>query len=129
MDRSEVIILAGETRTQDANGIWQMTGTQREVFCQVDSVTRNEFFEGGRNGLNPEFVFRMFAGDYEGERIAIYDGKSYSIYRTYLGRQDIIELYAERKGGTNTGPEEPTPPTPTPTTPSEGESDGEEVNS
>ena len=71
----------------------------------------------------------MFAGDYEGERIAIYDGKFYSIYRTYLGRQDIIELYAERKGGTNTGPEEPTPPTPTPTTPSEGESDGEEVNS
>lgn len=101
MDRSEVIILIGGTKTQDANGVWQTTPTETEVFCQVDSVTRQEFFEAGRNGLNPEYVFRMFAGDYNGERTVIYDGKAYGIYRTYLGRQDIIELYAERKGGTN----------------------------
>ena len=51
--------------------------------------------------MNPEYRFTMFAPDYEGERTVKYHGKAYSIYRTYLGRTDTIELYAERKGGTN----------------------------
>jgi hypothetical protein len=71
--------------------------------CQVNSVTRNEFFEAGRNGLNPEYVFRVFFGDYDGERIVEYKGKRYGVYRTYHGRNDMMELYAERKGGTNGG--------------------------
>lgn len=101
MDRSTVITLVGKARTQDSNGIWKTTNTNRDVFCQVDSVSASEFFEGGRNGLNPEYRFRMFFGDYEGESELIYDGKAYAVYRTYQGRNDTIELYAERKGGTN----------------------------
>ena len=101
MDRSETITLIGSTRTQDANGVWKATKTARDVFCQVDSVTASEFFEGGRNGLNPEYRFTMFAYDYDGESTVRYKGKAYGIYRTYFGRDDTIELYAERKGGTN----------------------------
>lgn len=104
MDRSDVIELIPVTYSKDANGIQHATeGEPRKVMCQVDSVTRNEFFEAGRNGLNPEFVFRVFFGDYEGERLVEYHGKRYSIYRTYHGRNDMMELYAERKGGTNGG--------------------------
>lgn len=101
MDRSEVITLIGSTKTQNAYGVWVETKTLKNVFCQVDSVTRAEFFEGGRNGLNPEFRFTMFFGDYEGEREVIFNGKPYSVYRTYHGRTDEIELYVERKGGSN----------------------------
>ena len=101
MDRSEVLTLIGTTRTQDEYGIWRETPTARNVFCQVNSITRSEFFDAGRNGLNPEFMFSMFAGDYEGERTCEYRGQKYSIYRTYLGRNDVLELYAERKGGSN----------------------------
>lgn len=101
MDRSRVITLVAETRTQDAYGVWRPTQTTRDVFAQVDSVTRSEFFEGGRNGLNPEYVFRMFFGAYKGEKICIYNGVAYSIYRTFIARSDIIELYAERKEGVN----------------------------
>ena len=101
MDRSAVITLVKETKEQDAYGVWQISETRRDVFAQVDSVTRNEFFEGGRNGLNPEYRFTMFAPDYEDERVVEYDGKAYGIYRTYNGRNDTIELYAERKGGVN----------------------------
>ena len=101
MDRSEVLTLIGTTRTQDEYGIWRETPTARNVFCQVNSITRSEFFDAGRNGLNPEFMFSMFAGDYEGERVCEYRGQKYSVYRTYLGRNDVIELYAERKGGSN----------------------------
>lgn len=101
MDRSEVLTLIGTTRTQDEYGIWRETPTARNVFCQVNSITRSEFFDAGRNGLNPEFMFSIFAGDYEGERTCEFRGQQYSIYRTYLGRNDTLELYAERKGGTN----------------------------
>ena len=101
MDRSEVITLVSERKTQNDFGVWETTKTSRDVFCQVDSVTRSEFFEAGRNGLNPKFRFTMFAGDYEGEQIVIYKGKSYGVYRTHIGRTDDIELYVERKGGTN----------------------------
>lgn len=101
MDRSEVITLVGSTKTQNAFGVWEETKTLTDVFCQVDSVTRAEFFEGGRNGLNPEFRFTMFFGDYSGEREVIYKDKQYSVYRTYHARTDAIELYVERKGGSN----------------------------
>lgn len=101
MDRSSIITLVKETKTQDTFGIWQKSETQRDVFCQVDSVTRAEFFEGGRNGLNPEYRFSMFFADYDGEEIAIYNNKRYAIHRVYHARTDVIELYAERKGGTN----------------------------
>lgn len=101
MDRSNVISLVSTSQTQDAFGVWRQTETKRDVFCQVDSVTRAEFFEAGRSGLNPEFRFTLFAGDYNGESIVIFNGKAYSVYRTYHARTDEIELYVERKGGIN----------------------------
>lgn len=101
MDRSSVLTLISETQTQDDYGIWQSQLSERKVFCQVNSVSRQEFFEAGRNGLNPEFELTMFAGDYKGERICELNGNTYAIYRTYLARNDTIELYVVRKGGTN----------------------------
>lgn len=104
MDMSTVITLISISKTQDDYGVWRTTENKKEVYAQVDSVTRQEFFEGGRNGLNPEYRFTMFRFDYEGETIAEYGGNRYSVYRTYIGRNDTIELYVERKGGTNAPP-------------------------
>lgn len=101
MDRSDIVSLYSEAITYDSYGVPQKTTTKRDVFCQVDSVTRQEFFEGGRNGLNPEYRIRMFYADYDGEILVGYKGLMYSIYRVYKNRSDIIELYIERKGGTN----------------------------
>ena len=101
MDRSEQITLIGENRTQDDFGVWRMTETETTVFCQVDSVTRDEFFEAGRNGLNPEYRFTLFYADYNGERTVVYKGNRYGVYRTYHARTDVLELYVERKGGSN----------------------------
>lgn len=100
----DVITLVKETKTQDANGIHRIQTSTREVFCVCESVSRSEFYEAGRNGLNPEYKFILFFGDYEGERTVIYNGQPYAVYRTYKGKTDDIELYAERKGGTNAQP-------------------------
>lgn len=101
MDRSDVITLIKSTRTRDAYGRWIPQETTKDVYVQVDSITRSEFYEGGRNGLNPEYRFRLFFGDYGGETECEFHGLRYSIYRTYLRRNDVLELYVERKGGSN----------------------------
>lgn len=90
-----------QNKAQDEDGVWRKTETSRTVFCAVNSVTRDEFFEGGRDGLNPSYQITMFRYDYNGETIIEYEGQRYAVYRTYIGRDDEIELYVERKGGTN----------------------------
>lgn len=101
MDRSDVIRLVAYTQTQDAYGVWRDTPTTRRVFCKAESVTQSEFFNGGQNGLKPEWRFAMFAPDYGGERTVIFGGTTYSVYRTYRAGTDIMELYVERKAGVN----------------------------
>lgn len=114
----DVITLISQTREQDDNGIWRAVESQRrEVFCRVFGITRAEFFAAGRNGLNPEYLFQVFHADYGGESLVEYRGETYSVYRTYrpgavsgltdsmrssteLGL-DYIELYVQRKGGSN----------------------------
>ena len=105
MDRTVIIKLIKTTYTKDAYGVSKASETAREVMAQLDSVTASEFFEGGRNGLNPEYRFRIFLYDYDDEKIIEYNGKRYAVYRTYEARNDRLDLYAERKGGTNTPPE------------------------
>lgn len=114
----DVIKLIPITKAKDARGVdKKVEGTPREVFCKTSGITRREFFDGGRNGLNPERVFYVFAEDYEGETIIEHEGKRYSVYRTFKSdnntyvspnmqsrqelMQDYIELYVERKGGTD----------------------------
>lgn len=101
MDRSDIITLYADTVSYDDYGVAVKTRTARDVYCKVDSVTRAEFFEAGRSGLNPEYRITMFFGDYEGETIVGYNGRNYSVYRTYQAKTDIIELYVERRAGTD----------------------------
>jgi hypothetical protein len=99
MDRSTPIYLITETWTRDAYGINQKTETERKVYADIRSVGMSEWFEGGRNGLNPELQMTMFFGDYQGEKIVKYNGIRYTVYRTYFARNDTIELYVERREG------------------------------
>lgn len=104
MDRSSVITLVSYSRQQDENGVWRdNVPTTRDVFAQVDSVSRAEFFAGGETGLKPELRFTMLDAEYEHERTVIYNNVAYVVYRTYHARTDVIELYAERRAGVNNG--------------------------
>lgn len=128
----DIITLVSYTKQKDNYGVERVTPVTRDVFAQVHSTTRQEFFDAGRNGLNPSFMFSIFAGDYEGETECRYNGDQYSIYRTYISHgeerthisntksgssfrsyhtpsSDYIELYVERKGGSNRIPAEVTP--------------------
>lgn len=102
MNRSQVAYLVGESFSQNEYGIYEKVETERKVFVNVSSVNANEWFEGGRNGLNPQFRFTMFSYDYEGEKIIKYNDVQYTIYRTYFRKVDEIELYTELRKGNET---------------------------
>lgn len=99
MDRSVVFYLLTPTHSQDNIGQWVETVEKRHVFGQVTSVTASEFFAGGQNGFQPELRITMFAPDYQEEENLELDGRVYSIYRRYYGRNDTLELYLERRRG------------------------------
>lgn len=97
----DVLVLIRQDMTADSYGVMRPTKVHRQVYCKVGSITRSEFYNAGRSGLNPDFMFTIFAADYNGESVCEYRGKTYSIYRTYLNNSDYIELYVQREGGTN----------------------------
>ena len=99
MDRSNVLALVGVTYTTDALNQQIPQETTRDVFCNISSVSSQEFFDAGQAGLNPEWRVTVFAPDYNGETIAELNGVRYGVYRTYLGKNETIELNLERKAG------------------------------
>lgn len=97
----ETAALITATYAKDEYGVDRKTEVSVDVYGYYDSVTGTEVFEGGRNGLNPQFRFVMSDLDYSGQTVLARDGLRYSIYRTYRPNNGTIELYCERKGGTN----------------------------
>lgn len=78
------LTLISYTRQLDEYGVARdQQRVAREVFAQVESVGRTEFFAAGQNGIRPEYRFRVFAAEYHGERECEYNGERYAIYRTY----------------------------------------------
>lgn len=104
MDRSDVILLIKETPIQSSSFIWTSTETSTEVFCDVRSVTQTEWFEAGRSGIvHPAFIFIINRNEYDNEKIVEYNGQRYGVYRTYMAKNEDLELHCEAKGGLHDG--------------------------
>lgn len=95
------IYLVDQTYSENDAAIISEQPTERMVLADVTSVSLSEWSEGSRIGLNPEIRFTMFYPDYHGEEILKYNGNYYTIYRTYIGRNATIDLYCERRHGTD----------------------------
>lgn len=83
---------------QDDYGVKREKEVKRKVYCSVSSIGMSEWFEGGRNGLNPEKRVIVFYFDWMGEEIVDLEGIRYTVYRTYRDG-DNLELYLEKKKG------------------------------
>ncbi|MCQ2549915.1 MAG: hypothetical protein MJ134_07730 [Lachnospiraceae bacterium] len=70
----------------------------REVICDETSTQSKEWHQAKMGGLSPSFTLKTARINYEGEKILRYNGKKYSIYRTYVVGDDI-ELYCEEEAG------------------------------
>ena len=103
MDRSTPLYLVPSEYQQNNNGEFIEHAEPRQVFCDLRSVTRAEWSEAGQHGLRAEYQATMFAPDYNGEESAelmLRGGKRrFSIYRTYLGPNESLELYLGTRVG------------------------------
>ena len=101
MKRVSTITLISQTETLDSIRQPVMTESSRTVYCTQLDVTRSEWIAAQQQSLSPSYRLLVFFGDYNGERIAIYNGRRFEIYRTF-GAEDYIELYlGERIGEIN----------------------------
>lgn len=103
MNRTDILYLVSSSYTKDEYGVNVPVKTLRKVYCDVRSVSSAEFFQGGAQGLKPDLRFDMSVFDYNDEEECVYKDKAYSIYRTYRGTNDTIELYTEKKQGVING--------------------------
>ena len=72
---NDFITLVAKTYEKDTKGVSRSTESLNEnVPALVKSAGSQEYFEGGRNGLNPQFEFTIRTIDYAGEETAIYEG-------------------------------------------------------
>lgn len=95
----DVVKLITETRTQNARGQYAVTETESEdILCEVASITRMEWDGAQQRGYDAEICLIIFFGDYNGQRIAKWNGERFEIYRHYQDG-DRIELYLGRKVG------------------------------
>lgn len=93
------------TEKDNLNQVVEKTRTTKTVFADVSSVSQTEFFSGGRIGLQPSLKATVYDFEYEEEPIVKFNGKLYSVYRTYaVNGSDRLELYLEERGGTKDEP-------------------------
>lgn len=96
-----VITLIKKSYTRNSDGALEETESSRDVFCEVSSIGRNEFYSAAQAGLDVQLVFRTNPVNYEEEDTLEYDGQRYSITRTYKASLDTLEIYAGYAAGEN----------------------------
>lgn len=92
-------ILKKAVVTQDESLNEIETYTERTVFVRPRSVYASEFYQAAAVGLKPSLtlVLASFA-DYDGEKLVEYNGKEYTVTRTYQRPdRDSVELTLEER--------------------------------
>lgn len=99
---SEDITLLAEVVDVDDLGQEEITLTETLIQAEKRSVTRSEFYLAANTDLKPEIVFDVHSFEYSGERLLRWNGRDYSIVRTFEHEWQglaLTELICERRVG------------------------------
>lgn len=109
--RNEVIKLITVTGSvKNANGFATEEQVEEcEVFAEVKSVGRTEYYEALRAGVKTSLIFDVYSYDFDMGCVAgegkmyrpskvVHDGVEYRIVRTYRKSMDSMELTCEEVG-------------------------------
>ena len=99
MNQAAKIVLLKSEYTQDAIGQFVRTTKETSVFGYVSSVTMNEFYQAGQQGLKPDFRITIWKNEYDNEEELRYNNVVYTVYRTYWRDDGRIELYVTKRKG------------------------------
>lgn len=72
---------------------------KKEIFCNVKSVSKNEFYNAAATGLKPSLVFIIHSYEYENEEKVEFEGTIYNVIRTYIVNSEQLELTCEKVTG------------------------------
>lgn len=53
------------------------------VLCEVESVTRSEFYYAAKADMRPEIIFVINKYDYDGQSLVEFKDKTYDVIRSY----------------------------------------------
>lgn len=90
-------------RTPFVNSLGEVNNAtilRRDVYGVITSSTQQEWFTAHRDGINALYKLVIYSFEYEDELLVELDGEIYSVYRTFKQSIDKIELYLEKKAGT-----------------------------
>ncbi len=102
MRQSTVELIAEAVERDDIGQEYTEAASSGEVYCTVDSVTREEWRVAYQAGWDASAKLIVSDADYGGERVAIFEGLRYVIYRTYRDGMDV-ELYLGERVGERSG--------------------------
>lgn len=91
----DVISLITVTTTENELGDTIEVSTERQVFADKQSVRQSEFYQAAATGLRPELMFVVRTIEYNGETKLKYNGKEYTIIRTYDKDGELTELICQ----------------------------------
>lgn len=89
------------TEEKHSDSMGQTISTKSQVLCvgKMKSIYEREFYQASQVGIRPEFCIETPITNYNGETLIVYEGKEYSVYRTFRVGTDKIELYCQERVG------------------------------
>ncbi len=91
----DVIKLISITTTENDMGDTIEVQDERQVFADKQSIRQSEFYQAAATGLRPELMFVVRSIDYNDEKKLKYNGKEYTIIRTYDKDGELTELICQ----------------------------------
>lgn len=88
----DVVTLEAVTPGTDAEGYPQETVKTTDVFADVQSTKRSEFYAAKQIGINLAITVKLRAADYDGQERLVWNGKRYKVERAYTEAREMYEL-------------------------------------
>lgn len=88
----DTVTLEAVTHDMDEEGYPKETVTETEVFADIQSVRRSEFYAAKQIGITLEIAVKLRAADYDGQERLVWNGKRYAVERAYTEAREMYEL-------------------------------------
>lgn len=88
----DVVTLEAVEIGGDGEGYPAETVTATEVFADVQSARRSEFYAAKQIGVNLAIVVKLRAADYNDQERLVWNGKRYKVERAYTSAREVYEL-------------------------------------
>lgn len=93
---SDKIKLRAESTTRDSFGEPIISYTDTEVWADVKSVARSEFYASHTAGIKADIMFAVHNEDYSNQQSVLYNGNTYIVQRSYV-KAGNVELTCVRR--------------------------------